>query len=105
MRASERMREITRFVRAATAEQVKASRTITEAVETMGSKVGLVNRASSEVRAGSDMIVKAIERIKTTARENAELAARLNSAVDVMTAQAAALQQEIGRFTTGGSQG
>lgn len=102
MRASERMREITRFVRSATAEQVKASRTITEAVETMGTKVGLVNRASNEVRAGSDMIVKAIDRIKTTARENADLAARLNGAVDVLTAQAAALQQEIGRFTTAG---
>jgi len=103
MRAAEKMREITRFVRAATTEQVKASSNITAAVETMSTKVGFMNRASGEVRAGSDLIVKAIERIKTTARENAELAARLNSAVDVMTAQTEALNKEIGRFATDGA--
>ena len=100
MRAAEKMRDITRFARSATAEQVKASRNITTAVETMGAKVGLVNRAASEVRTGSDLIVKAIERIKSTARENAELAARLNSAVDVLTAQSGVLKREIDRFTT-----
>lgn len=42
------MREITRFVRSARAEQVKASKNITVAVKTMGTKVGLVNRAASE---------------------------------------------------------
>jgi methyl-accepting chemotaxis protein len=100
IRAAEKMREITRFVRTATTEQVKASRNITVAVETMGAKVGLVNRAAGEVRTGSELIVKAIERIKLTARENADLAARLNSAVDVLTAQAGTLKKEIGRFTT-----
>lgn len=98
-RAAEKMRDITRFARTATAEQVKASRNITAAVETMSAKVGLVNRAASEVRTGSDLIVKAIERIKTTARENAELAARLGSAVEVLTSQAGVLKKEIGRFT------
>ena len=102
MRASEKMREITRFVRSATAEQVKASRTITDSMEAMTTKVGLVNRASNEVRSGSDLIVKAIERIKTTARENTELSARLNEAVDVMTVQAVTLKKEIERFTIGG---
>jgi methyl-accepting chemotaxis protein len=86
-------------VRSATAEQVKASRNITVAVETMGTKVGLVNRAASEVQTGSDLIVKSIERIKSTARENAELAARLNSAVEVLTSQAGVLKKEIDRFT------
>jgi len=87
-------------VRSATAEQVKASRNITTAMETMSGKVGLVNRATSEVRAGSDLFVKAIERIKLTARENAELAARLNSAVEVLTAQSGVLKKEIDRFAT-----
>jgi methyl-accepting chemotaxis protein len=105
MRAAERMREITRFVRSATAEQVKASKGITAAVETMSTKVGLVNRAASEVRTGSDLIVRATERIKTTGQENAELAARLNSAVDILTTQATALQKEIERFTMGGTNG
>jgi methyl-accepting chemotaxis protein len=100
IRAAERMREITRFVRSATAEQVKASRNITAAVETMGTKIGLVNRAASEVRTGSDLIVKAIDRIKSTTRENAELAAKLNNAVEVLTAQAGALHKEIERFST-----
>ena len=100
IRAAERMREITRFVRSATAEQVKASRNITAAVETMGTKIGLVNRAATEVRTGSDLIVKAIDRIKSTTRENAELAAKLNSAVEVLTAQAGALHKEIERFST-----
>jgi len=59
-----------------------------------------VNRAVSEVRTGSDLFVKSIERIKMTARENVELAAKLNSAVEVLTVQAGALKKEIGRFTT-----
>jgi methyl-accepting chemotaxis protein len=100
MRASEKMREITRFVKSATAEQVKSSKTITTAVETMGGKVGLVNRASTEVKAGSDLIVKAIERIKLTARENEDLATRLNNAVDVLAAEAATLKRQIERFTS-----
>ena len=100
MRAAEKMRDITRFVRTATAEQVKASKNITVTVENMGAKVGLMNRAASEVRTGSDLIVKAIERIKSTAQENAALAARLNSAVDVLTAQSGVLKREIDRFTT-----
>ena len=99
MRASERMREITHFVKSATAEQVKASRNITNVMETMGSKVNMVKRASGEVRTGSDLIVKAIERIKMTARENAELAANLNSAVEVLTVQTGTLKKELGRFT------
>jgi len=99
MRAAEKMRDITRFARSATAEQVNASRNITTAVETMGDKVGLVNRAASEVRVGSDLIVRSIERIKSTARENAALAARLNSAVEVLTSQTAVLKKEIDRFT------
>jgi methyl-accepting chemotaxis protein len=98
-RAAEKMRDITRFARTATAEQVKASRNITVAVETMSSKVGMVNRAASEVRTGSDLIVRAIELIKSTARENAALTVRLNSAVEVLTSQTGALKKEIGRFT------
>lgn len=99
MRASERMREITHFVKSATSEQVKASRNITNVMETMGSKVSMVKRASGEVRTGSDLIVKAIERIKMTARENAELASNLNSAVEVLTIQTSALKKELGRFS------
>jgi len=99
MRASERMREITHFVKSATSEQVKASRNITNVMETMGSKVNMVKRASGEVRTGSDLIVKAIDRIKMTARENAELAATLNNAVEVLTLQTGALKKELGRFT------
>lgn len=103
LQASERMRDITRFVRSATAEQVKTSRVIADAMETMTTKVGFVNRASTEVRTGSDLIVTAIERIKSEARENASLAARLNSSVDVMTAQTAVLKKELERFSTGGA--
>jgi len=102
IRTAEKMREITRFVKNATAEQVKASKSITTAVETVSMKAGMMNRAAGEVRMGSDLIVKAIERIKTTARENAELAARLNSVVDAMAGQSAGLKKEIERFTTAG---
>jgi methyl-accepting chemotaxis protein len=100
MRAADRMREITRFVKTATGEQVKASKNITASVETMSAKIALVNRAGSEVRTGSDLIVKAIDRIKTTARENAEMASQLGSSVEVLTAQAAGLRKEIEKFTT-----
>lgn len=98
MGASEKMREITRFVKSATTEQVKASRNITNVMESMGSKVNLVKRASGEVRTGSDLIVQAIERIKMTARENAELASNLNNAVEVLTVQTGTLKKELKRF-------
>ncbi len=99
MHASEKMREITRFVKSATVEQVRSSKTITTAVEEMSGKVGLVNRAATEVKTGSDLIVKAIERIKLTARENADLATRLNNAVDVLAAEAGTLKRQMERFT------
>jgi len=98
MRASEKMREITHFVKNATAEQVKASRNITNVMETMGTKVNMVKRSSGEVRTGSDLIVKAIDRIKMTAKENAALASNLNSAVEVLTVQTGALKKELARF-------
>jgi methyl-accepting chemotaxis protein len=60
--------------------------------------VNLVKRASGEVRTGSDLIVKAIERIKMTARENAELASNLNNAVEVLTVQTGTLKKELERF-------
>jgi len=68
-------------------------------MEVVTMKVGLVRRASGEVHAGSEMIVKAIERIRATARENTELSVRLKSSVDVMNTQVEALRKEIERFT------
>ena len=47
-----------------------------------------MNRAAGEVQTGSDLIVKAVERIKIIARENGEHASGLNATVDVLTAQA-----------------
>jgi len=99
-RASERMREITRFVKTSTEEQAKAGKDITVAVENMSAKIGLVNRATGEVQAGSDMIVKAIERIKQIANENANQAAGLNIAVEIMADQTGLLKREIEKFRT-----
>jgi methyl-accepting chemotaxis protein len=99
-RASEKMREITRFVKTSTEGQAKAGKDITAAVENMSAKIGLVNRAAGEVQTGSNMIVKAIERIKQIAKENANQAAGLNSAVETMADQAGSLKKEIQKFRT-----
>jgi methyl-accepting chemotaxis protein len=99
-RASEKMREITRFVKTSTEEQAKAGKNITTAVENMSAKIGLVNRAAGEVQAGSDMIVKAIERIKQIAAENANQASGLNIAVEIMADQSGLLKKEIQKFRT-----
>jgi methyl-accepting chemotaxis protein len=99
-RASERMRELTRFVKTSTEEQAKAGKDITAAVENMSAKIGLVNRATGEVQAGSDMIVKAIERIKQIAKENAKQAAGLDIAVEIMADQTRLLKREIEKFRT-----
>jgi methyl-accepting chemotaxis protein len=53
MRASERMRELTRSVKNSTDEQAKGSKDITVAVENMSMKVGMVNRAAGEVQAAA----------------------------------------------------
>jgi methyl-accepting chemotaxis protein len=99
-RASEKMRELTRFVKTSTEEQTKAGKAITVAVENMSAKIGLVSRATGEVQTGSDMIVKAIERIKQIAKENAKQAAGLNIAVEIMADQTGLLKREIEKFRT-----
>ena len=99
-RASERMRELTRFVKTSTEEQAKAGKDITAAVENMSTKIGLVNRATGEVQAGSDMIVKSIEQIKQIAKENANQAAGLNVAVEIMADQTGLLKREMEKFRT-----
>lgn len=100
IKAAEKMREITRFVKTATAEQAKGGKDITTAMETMTSKVGMMNRAAGEVQAGSDLIVKAIERIKAIARSNGEMAAGLDNAVEAMAKQADSLMKNIAKFRT-----
>jgi methyl-accepting chemotaxis protein len=84
MRASERMRELTRSVKNSTDEQAKGSKDITVAVENMSVKVGMVNRAAGEVHNDSR---EGDRRIKEIAKANADLAARLHVAMDVMAAQ------------------
>lgn len=98
--ASEKMRELTGFVKTSTVAQAKGSKEITAAVESMNAKIGLVNRSAGEVQTGSDLIVQAIERIKDIAKGNANQAARLNSALEVMIAQSEMLQKEIEKFKT-----
>ncbi|MCK9418156.1 MAG: methyl-accepting chemotaxis protein [Nitrospirae bacterium] len=99
-RASEKMRELTRFIRSSTDEQARGSKDISAAVENMSAKIGMVNRAAGEVQAGSDLIVRSIERIKEIARSNADLAAGLNVAMDVMVKQSESLNKEISKFRT-----
>jgi methyl-accepting chemotaxis protein len=104
-RSSEKMRELTRFIRSSTDEQAKGSKDISAAVGNMSAKIGMVNRAAGEVQAGSDLIVKSIERIKEIARSNADLAAGLNVAMDVMVKQSESLNKEISKFRTEGHEG
>jgi methyl-accepting chemotaxis protein len=100
MRAAEKMRELTRVVKRSTDEQVKGSKDITGAVENMSAKISLVNRAAGEVQTGSDLIVQAIDRIKEIARANADLAAGLHVAMDVIAGQTGLLNKEIEKFKT-----
>ena len=93
MRAAEKMREMTRFVKSSTDEQAKAGKDITASMEEMSAKIGMVNRATGEVQAGSDLIVRSIDRIKEIAKANLDLAAGLNVAMDVMSRQSGALNE------------
>ncbi len=103
MQAAEKMRELTRFVKSSSEEQAKFGRDITQAVENISTKIGMVNRATGEVQEGSDLIVKAIERIKEIARANADLAAGLNKAMEAMAAQSTQLGKEIQKFKMAGA--
>jgi methyl-accepting chemotaxis protein len=98
--AAEKMRELTRFVKTSSEDQAKAGNDITRAVENISTKIGMVNRATEEVQEGSNLIVKATERIKEIARANANLAAGLNKAMEVMAAQSIQLGKEIEKFKT-----
>ena len=100
MRTSEKMRELTHFAKASTDEQARGGKGITSAVENITGRIRMVNRAAGEVQAGSDLVVKAIERIKDIAKSNAELAAGLNVAMDVMVTQSETLNKEISKFRT-----
>ena len=100
MRTSEKMRELTHFAKASTDEQARGGKNISSAVENITGKIRMVNRAAGEVQAGSDLVVKAIERIKDIAKSNAEQAAGLSVAMDVMVAQSETLNKEISKFRT-----
>jgi methyl-accepting chemotaxis protein len=100
MQAAEKMRELTGFVKISSEEQAKAGKDITLAVEDISSKISMVNRATGEVQEGSDLIVKAIERIKEIAKANADLAAGLNKAMESMAGQSTQLGKEIEKFKT-----
>ena len=97
-KASEKMREITRFVKSAMVEQAKGGKGISGAVEEINAKVGMVNRAAGEVRAGSDLIVKAIDRIKSIAKVNTNLAVGLNDTVEIMASLSDSLKQGVEKF-------
>jgi methyl-accepting chemotaxis protein len=97
-KAAEKMREITRFVKSATIEQAKGGKGISAAVEEINAKVGMVNRAAGEVRAGSDLIVKAIDRIKSIAKVNTDLAVGLNDTVEIMASLSDSLRQGVEKF-------
>lgn len=99
-KAADKMRELTGFVRISTGEQARGSKDMSATVEAMTTKIRMVHRASSEVQAGSDLIVKAIEQIKDTARSNADLAGGLSIAMEVMVEQTAKLNGEIAKFKT-----
>jgi len=96
--ASEKMRELTRFIRTSTDEQARGSKDLSSAVEEINAKIGVVNRAAGEVQTGSDLIVKSTERIKESARSNADLASGLNVAMDFMVGQSEMLSKEITKF-------
>lgn len=98
--SAEKMREITRVVNTATSEQAKGSKDITAGVESMNTKIGMVNRAAAEVQTESDMIVKAIERIKEIAQVNTVLSNGLSGTVEELAGQSATLSKEIKRFKT-----
>ena len=66
----------------------------------MSAKISLVNRAAGEVQIGSDLIVQAIDRIKEIARANADLAAGLHVAMDVIAVQSGSLNKEIEKSKT-----
>jgi methyl-accepting chemotaxis protein len=66
----------------------------------MNAKTGLVNRAAGEVRSGSEMIVKAIDRIKEIAKANARQVAGLDGAMDVLFKQSETVKKEIEKFRT-----
>jgi methyl-accepting chemotaxis protein len=99
-RSSGKMRELTRFIRTSTDEQARGSKGISGAVEDMSAKIGVVNRAAGEVQAGSDLMVKSIERIKEIARPNADRAAGLNVAMDAMVKQSESLNKAISKVRT-----
>ena len=71
---------------------------ITQAVENISAKIGMVTRATGEVQEGSDLIVKATERIKEIAKVKSDLAAGLNKAIEVMAVQSIQLGKEIEKF-------
>ena len=100
MRASDRMRELTHFVKRSTDEQAKGGKDITAAVENMSSRIGLVNRAAGEVQAGSNLIVNSIERIKQIAKANADLATAMHASMDAAATQSERLKKEIEKFKT-----
>jgi methyl-accepting chemotaxis protein len=88
------------FAKNSTDAQAQGGKQITEAVENMNAKIGMVNRGTSEVQTGSDLIVKAMQRIKEIAKANTDEVGRLHNALEVMIEQSEMLKKEIAKFKT-----
>lgn len=96
--AAERMRETASRVKVTTKGQAEANKQITKTIEEFVSMVERINQAVKEQNIGSGQILKAIEEVRGIAKGNVEKVKATSASVEMMTGQATALMEDVGRF-------
>ncbi len=98
-RAAETMKEIASQGKVGTGEQTKGSRQINASMEQIRSMIERIDTATRALDERSGKVVEAIGRIRSIAGENTGRTAELDQVVEILSAQAAALEREVGAFT------
>jgi methyl-accepting chemotaxis protein len=92
------MNGITRQVANAAQEQARSSQGILDSVKTMNRMTQTVADATSEQKAGGEVVVRAMENISSIARQNQQALEQMSNATQNLAHQAEGLERLIATF-------
>ncbi len=98
VKAAEDMKEIASQGKSSTAEQAKGSRQIAASMEQIRAMIERIDEATREQTRSSTQVVEAVSAIRAIAESNAGRTAEMDQVVEILSRQAAALEEEVGAF-------
>jgi len=97
-KAAEAMKEIASQGKLSTSEQAKGSRQINTSMEQIRTMIERIDEATREQTQRNRQVLEAIASISNTAEKTASRTGEMDQVVEVLTQQAASLEEEVGAF-------